>query len=591
MKKIYLLFALMITGLSIAQTPIITMIADGDETGGNPKVLEIYAQGTVNFADYSLENQTNSSTTWGNTFDLSPLGTVTDDFVYVYYEGNGGTANPGSFANNYPGVAHSLEASGSSVLSINGDDRVRIINTSTTAVVDTFGADGVDGTGTPWEYKDGYAKRLNGTGPDPVFVEASWEYHKADLDHHGFTQDGTTYASIIGLGTYTPSTSTAPALAITSPTPNQVFDPTTTDVDVVFSIQNFNVANGTGDGNIQWKLDNAASWTAKYDVNPIQLTGLAPGTHTVDMKLVDNSGQDLSPAVEASVTFEIAVYTVVADLATLRTSPLNGYYQYSGEVFATGGYVSQSGNLTGFAQDANNVGIMAFALSGVIQTQINDGDGMTDLKGQLVDYHGVLELKILEDITATGNNQTIAPQVITADELNTNHEDYESELIEIDNATVANTGTHTDTNFTTGHNYDLTDASGTTTLRAQFSDLDEALPAAAANVVGIASEYNTHAQIFPRGNDDVTDVPGGIDKNNIEGFKVYPNPVSGDVVFVSSNNNVEKQVVIYDVLGKIVLKTATLNNVAINVSQLKAGIYLMKVKEDNHVAVQQLIVK
>ena len=83
MKKFYLLMMLFITSTVMGQTPIITMILDGDCSGGNPKVLEVYADGAVDFTNYSLEKQSNGGT-WGTTYDLSPIGTITDDFVYIY---------------------------------------------------------------------------------------------------------------------------------------------------------------------------------------------------------------------------------------------------------------------------------------------------------------------------------------------------------------------------------------------------------------------------------------------------------------------------------------------------------------------------
>lgn len=84
MRKIYLGFLFFIGALtSQAQTPVITAIVDGDCTGGTPKMLEIYANGTVDFSLYDLENQTNASTTWGVNTPLSSFGIVTDDFVYI----------------------------------------------------------------------------------------------------------------------------------------------------------------------------------------------------------------------------------------------------------------------------------------------------------------------------------------------------------------------------------------------------------------------------------------------------------------------------------------------------------------------------
>ena len=88
MKKNYILtlfLSLLISGFALGQGPMITIISDGDCSGGNPKMVEIYAQGEVDFTLYSLENQTNANTSWGATMSLASFETVTDDFIYVYY--------------------------------------------------------------------------------------------------------------------------------------------------------------------------------------------------------------------------------------------------------------------------------------------------------------------------------------------------------------------------------------------------------------------------------------------------------------------------------------------------------------------------
>ncbi len=587
MKHIYLLLTFLVALTGFGQgTPIITMIADGDESGGTPEVLEIYANGTVDFTQYSLQNQTNSGTTWGHDFDLSPLGTVTDAFVYVYSNKQNSTD---VFALNYPSVTtNKLDASSASILNINGDDRVRIIETNSGAVIDTYGVDGQDGTGTAWEYKDGYAKRLNGTGPDPVFVEANWEFHNGGLNGHGAVQDGTTYESIIGVGTYTPPTSVSPVLAITSPTAGQVFSPVTTSVDVVFTVQNFTVGNpGNGvDGHIHWRLDGG-SWNMKYDTNPITLNGLTSGSHTVDLKLVDNSHNDLNPPVAANVTFEIATYTVVHTIADLRSGNVGDYYHYDGEAFTIGGQTYQSGSMKGYAQDATG-GILAFVPSGMTTNTPNLGDGITDVKGQLKDFHGVLEIELTEDFVMTGNNQPQTPQVVTLADYNANHDDYESELIQFNNVTIDPNG---DTQFQSNTNYNVTDGTDTVVLRTAFFDLaGENIPTNSVNITGIGSEYNGTAQIFPRDINDIVDA-NAIAENNIDGLEVYPNPVINKQVFVTSASADVKQIIIYNVLGKAVYQTEINNGQAINVGQLKAGVYMMKIIENGQVGLQKLIIK
>ncbi len=590
MKKIYFLFTFLF-GLTIygQGTPIITMVADGDCTGGTPKVVEIYANGTVDFANYSLENQTNNNTNWGNTFSLANLGLVTDDFVYVYNDTYQGSST-GAFASDFSSVPASkfLDSGSSSVLSINGNDRIRIVD-SNGAAIDIFGQDGVNGTGTAWEYKDGYAKRNNDASPSPIFIVSDWTINNGGLNNQGTCQGATAFEIIIGLGTYTPPSTVTPVLAISSPTSGQVFSPETTDIDIVFSVLNFNVAQTGGDGYIKYSVDSAAT-VDKYDTNPIQLTGLSRASHTISMELVDNSGNSLNPAVTSSVTFEIADYTPVADLATLRASQIGGYYEFTGVAYVIGGQLTQSGALQGFAQD-NTAGMMIYDNQQIITINPNPFDGITGIKGQLIEYHGVLEMLPTTDAVLTGTNNPFLPQAITADEFNNNHENYESELIKILDADVANTGSNTETEFVQNHNYDLTDVSATTILRCFFSDLaGTTIPIGPVNVTGIGGEYNGTAQIYPRGDFDIEQT-GSVWNNNIEGLNIYPNPITDGKVFITTPSNNEKHIVIYDVMGKQILSADVYNNEAISVYTLKAGIYLMKVTENDKVSVQKLMIK
>ena len=587
MKKIYLLLLMLIGFNSFGQgTPIITMIADGDCSGGTPKVLEIYAKGTVDFNNYALENQTNSNTTWGNNFSLANLGTVTDNFVYVYYEGN----NTGVFATEFPTASANyttLDATSSSVLSINGDDRIRIVDANGTPV-DTYGVDSTDGTGEAWEYKDGYSKRNDGTGPDPVFVEANWTYNNGALNNQGACQGGSTFESIIGIATYQPATTANPSLAITSPISNQVFSPETTDVTVEFVVQNFNVAQSGGDGHIHWTLDNG-NVNMKYDTNPIQLTGLSAGTHTVDMELVDNNHNSLNPPVTASVTFEIATYTQVADLAALRSSTLNGYYEVTGEVFITGGKLNTSGSATVFGQDAT-AGIMTYVPASMGMSNLpNIGDGFTSLKGKLKEYHGAKELEITAVPMPTGNNVVQTPQVIAITDYLNNMDDYESELIKFENVTVDGNG---DTAFQLNTSYNVTDGTDTIVLRTMLPGIENvSMPTNEINLTGIAGKYYSTAQIYPRDANDIEPSTNAIGDNEIEGLKVYPNPVTDNVVYIDTNSNAEKLISIYDITGKEVKKTVLKNASTLSVAGLKAGVYLIKITENGKTSLQKLMIK
>ncbi|KAF5294953.1 hypothetical protein FQR65_LT19949 [Abscondita terminalis] len=63
-----------------------------------------------------------------------------------------------------------------------------------------------------------------------------------------------------------------------------------------------------------------------------------------------------------------------------------------------------------------------------------------------------------------------------------------------------------------------------------------------------------------------------IEKNGIDGLKVYPNPVlSTDRLYISSKENRAKEIVFYDLLGKKVLETTLPQDDFINISMLRYG--------------------
>lgn len=79
-------------------------------------------------------------------------------------------------------------------------------------------------------------------------------------------------------------------------------------------------------------------------------------------------------------------------------------------------------------------------------------------------------------------------------------------------------------------------------------------------------------------------------KNSIAGLKVYPNPVTKGTLYITSDNSDLKQVVIFDVLGKQVIKTFV-NDQPINVSALNSGIYMVKITEDGKTATRKLVIQ
>ena len=78
--------------------------------------------------------------------------------------------------------------------------------------------------------------------------------------------------------------------------------------------------------------------------------------------------------------------------------------------------------------------------------------------------------------------------------------------------------------------------------------------------------------------------------NAIAGLKMYPNPVTNGVLYINTEANAERNVVIYDMVGKLVLNTTT-TETAINVAGLNAGLYIVKITEAGKTATSKLVVK
>jgi hypothetical protein len=76
----------------------------------------------------------------------------------------------------------------------------------------------------------------------------------------------------------------------------------------------------------------------------------------------------------------------------------------------------------------------------------------------------------------------------------------------------------------------------------------------------------------------------------IEGLSLFPNPVSNGKVYITSKNDLDKSIIIYNVLGKKALQT-TISSKELNISDLLPGVYIIKINEGDATATRKLIVK
>ncbi len=575
MKKIYSLLFFVMTSLSFGQASDLYFSKYGEGSSNN-KFLEIY-NGTgapVDLADYSIELYANGAVAATNTQTFAAGTIIAAGDVYVLR--NGSAANAAIIA--------AADAT-SSTCNFNGDDAIVLKKLGN--ILDVIGQVGVD-PGTSWPVGSTAAGTLDHTLIRKLTICSPNATNLASFGTDDATSEWTVYgidAELGQLGAHV-GCSTSPSLLISAPANNTVFSPETTSVNISVAVNNFAVANGTGDGHIHYTINGGAE-VMKYDTTPIALP-TTPGTYVVYMELVDNAHNPIAPAVNATTTFTVAAYNVVANLAALRADVItNGagrYYQVNSNPVIT--YARTTRNQK-YIQDAT-AAILIDDNTTVIATAMVAGDAISGLKGQASLFSGVLQLLPAANATVASSGNVITPQTVTIADLLANVETYESELVQLSNASFTTAdGTLP---FTTSANFNLNDGSGDVAFRTLFAEanyIGQVVPSGPNNMAVLVAEFNTAVQVVARSLADLTLASQSFE---ITGLKVYPNPVTNGTLFIETAANAERTVTVYDLLGKQVLNTTTSEN-AINVSNLNAGVYVVKITEEGKTASTKLVIE
>ena len=387
---------------------------------------------------------------------------------------------------------------------------------------------------------------------------------------------------------------TTPSIVITSPESGDFFE--TGSINISYSVANFAIADGstdaTQDGHVHWKIDEGdVSMVYDPTTADIAVSDIANGMHTLHMFLVDNSHTALDPPVEASVDFVVG-YTQVADITALRADiAANGegnYYEITGNSLVTH---TDSYKNRHWLQDDTISGILIYDKSTPIMSTYNVGDNVSGLKGKGdVTYHGVIQLLPTEDAgTVNSSGNTVTPQIVDIATFNAAPGDYQSELIQINEVTFADAdGTAV---FETNTSYDFSDGTNTAIMRTIFYGADyigAPIPSGSSDLVGVTGVHNGTGQLFVRSLADIT--VASVENNTIEGFELYPNPLNGSILNITTLQNLDKKVQIFNLLGKQVLSEIVVGK-TMNLSKLNTGIYIIKVQEGSNTATSKLVIR
>jgi len=562
MKKITLLLSLLVTSFGFAQLSINEIDADQTSTD-TAEFIEILSS-TPNFA---LDGY------------VVVLYNGSDDQSYASYDLDGFTTNAdGLFVIGNTGVTGAGLTLPSNGLQ-NGADAVAIFQASdtdfpndtaitTTNLIDVmvYGTNDSDDTGL-----------LTGFGE-------TTQYNDTATESLQLTDDQTSYVA----GTPTPNALnnlSNPSLSIDSPSDNNVFTPGTTSVDISFTTGNFTLG---GTDVVEYIVNGGTPMTTTS--SPVAISVMDGQSYTVTLELKD-AGGSLTPQVLETINFSVGNLTSVSNIAALRAGTVGSFYTLTGEAILT---FQQSFRNQKFIEDGTG-GILVDDNSGVLTTVYSVGDGITGITGELGDFNGLLQFIPSADAgAASSTGNTVNPQVITVADLVANPENYESELVAVENVTVDNTPS---TTWDNGTEYPITQNTDNFTFRATFFDVDYiglTVPTAAVNIVGLITERNNGSYfITARDNNDFPGTLSVADFNeNDRSLRIYPNPVYDGVINfpVLENNNAE--IKIFSILGREVASKKLDSNTSLNVSNLTQGIYLVQLFENNkRISTEKLIIR
>ena len=176
---------------------IITGVIDGPLPLGLPKAVELYAVTDIaDLSSYGIGSANNGGGSDGEEFTLFGSATA-GDYIYI--------ASESTEFNNFFGFTPDFSDVAANV---NGNDAIELFESG--VVVDVFGDINTDGTGQPWEYLDGWAYRVDETGPDgSTFNISNWTFSGINaLD--GATSNATANPAF-PIGTYVPASIPEPS--------------------------------------------------------------------------------------------------------------------------------------------------------------------------------------------------------------------------------------------------------------------------------------------------------------------------------------------------------------------------------------------
>jgi len=588
-----------ITDINAANSLIISAVYDGPLSGGTPKGIELYVINDISdLSTYGVGVANNGGGTDGQEYTFPADAVSAGSYIYI-------TNSSSQFLSWFGFVTNYTSGS----MAINGDDAIELFNNG--SVIDVYGDVNTDGTGQPWEYLDGWAKRNDLQALNAgVFVDANWSY--SGINALDGEVDNATAAVPVPVGVFTTPSNLgiSTTLTVTDALNNTgtcvaqviVLDSLAPTVTCVGGTPLFNL-DASGDFTLQVSdIDNGSTdncgmdslYLSQYNFdcshsgfNTVTLYGvdLSGNIDSCSMGInIDNSGvvtidAVTSPPVTCNGLCD-ATLTITATNATLYSldAGINTQVSPTFNGLCPGIYITWASNGNGCTTEFIQTIIeptQVFVTNNNIEPSCNgicDGEIEVIATGGTPGYLYSIDGGITTSNSAVFNNLCDGTYILSVIDTNgcldvTNVTTVLTQPMVIDVSTTVN-GAVMSANETNGQ-YQWIDCSDNASINGETGQFYTAV------------QNGDYAVIVTQGNCSDTSsciqITGvGINSNEID-VNIYPNPSNGKItVKLNSNQNL---VSISDINGKVIKTIITTSKVtSFDLSDFENGIYFIKVE-------------
>jgi hypothetical protein len=494
---------------------ILTGVFDAQPSNAGAKGVEIYVSKDVaDLSIYGIGSANNGGGSDGIEFIFPAISLSSGQFLYA--------AADSALFHDYFGFKADFITD---AMNINGDDAIELFESG--EVIDVFGDINVDGTGQAWEYLDGWAYRIDGTGPDGnTFELSNWYFSGVG----GLSGSPTNQGAPIPFPIKTYKVGTPGVLKANDD--NYTLDFNTIGQFAVLAndvkpdpIVLFEIINSPLHGQAAIAGD-AIFYQPNQDYC---------GADALIYRICDQSGTCDTASVLITVICPKAFPKYPVSL--VRTVNAEGVLDSIGVTCELEGVVYgvnlRPGGLQFVMIDGFNDGITVFSNSD-LGYSLQEGD-LIVVRGTIAQFNGLAQIQP-ESVQPIGVSQPLfAPTTVSQFD-----ENIESQLVRLEQVTLVNPAQWT--NMSPGFNVDVTDGNNVFIMRID-SDVDvfgEAPPSGSFRLTGLGTQFDSSSpftegyQILPRYKADIELISSTQVNNGEAEIHVWPNPASNKIFLQST---------------------------------------------------------